>query len=787
MSYIADDVALSPLAARMAAELARAQGPYPEPELRDASRLTDEELGALLPAAYAAANLSMRWIVEGAAGERQPRFTPGACLKMFDALVDGLPRRRWADLDEGVGALLRCTGPWPDGLAERAATLVRAMLELGRELGTHRLLAVARLAGPETYAEVAAGFAADGEIARAELDLLLPWEVRELAAFSEVGAYRRHRSVAMPVPPEAWDRVADAGYAEFARRALAAAEARVAAVQAGEVPYRADKAFTSDEVETLGRAARTALRRDEPWLPDLLDRLLRGVVVAPEQNARTLPSQALLFEITRAVEAFPTPEAVASLRAVRRTVRHKGVPKQLDRMLKRVDAALAERTEVALRMPDLGFAADGTLRTPVGDCTAVVTVGEEDAVLGWHGPDGRPRRSVPAPVRREHGDTVKELRNLVKQVRAHLTTLVRALEGGFPVEAAQPYGRWRDGLVRHPLAGTTVRRLIWEIEVEPGLWRAVLPSDDGLLDSSGAVVAEPDEDAAVRLWHPIRSGAGEIARWRDLIVERGVRQPFKQAFREVYRLTPAEEEAGTHSERFAAHLVHYRRMFALLRARGWKSDLLGPWDGGSEDEAERVLAGEWRAAFRHIHVDEDVASTDRVRFARRTDAGWRNVPLAEVPPLVFSEAMRDVDLFVGVTSLAADPDWARRREDPYWEYRLGNAFGELTPSAEARREALARILPRTRIADRCELTDRFLVVRGDLRTYRIHLGSANILMDPDGAYLCVVPARSGPAVHLPFQEDRLSLILSKAFLLAADTGITDESIRGQIALGLPVA
>jgi hypothetical protein len=173
-----------------------------------------------------------------------------------------------------------------------------------------------------------------------------------------------------------------------------------------------------------------------------------------------------------------------------------------------------------------------------------------------------------------------------------------------------------------------------------------------------------------------------------------------------------------------------------------------------------------------------------VRFAHRVEGAWREVPLAEVPPLVFSEAMRDVDLFVGVTSIAADPDWTDRGpERAYWE-RAG--FAELTESAEARREALERILPRLKIAGRCSLDGRFLVVRGGLRTYKIHLGSANILMEPDDAYLCVVPSRreGDGTVFLPFEDDRLSLILSKAFLLAADTEITDESILTQIKRGV---
>jgi hypothetical protein len=77
-------------------------------------------------------------------------------------------------------------------------------------------------------------------------------------------------------------------------------------------------------------------------------------------------------------------------------------------------------------------------------------------------------------------------------------------------------------------------------------------------------------------------------------------------------------------------------------------------------------------------------------------------------------------------------------------------------------------------------------VRGTKRTYKIHLGSGNILMTPNDQYLCIVPdqskkAKGGDNLRLPFEGDRtLSLIISKAFLLAADDKITDKTILSQI-------
>jgi hypothetical protein len=146
--------------------------------------------------------------------------------------------------------------------------------------------------------------------------------------------------------------------------------------------------------------------------------------------------------------------------------------------------------------------------------------------------------------------------------------------------------------------------------------------------------------------------------------------------------------------------------------------------------------------------------------------------------------MRDVDLFVGVASIAADPAWADRGIDRFNEYWTHTAFGALTGSGENRRDVLARILPKLKIHDRCRLAGNYLEVTGRLRTYRIHLGSGNVLMSPNDRYLCIVPARrTQPAAvrFLPYEGDLLlNLILSKAFLLADDHRIKDSSIVRQL-------
>src|SRR5262249_3060997 len=141
-------------------------------------------------------------------------------------------------------------------------------------------------------------------------------------------------------------------------------------------------------------------------------------------------------------------------------------------------------------------------------------------------------------------------------------------------------------------------------------------------DATGAPVAEPGPEAGIRLWHPVDARIEEVRAWRDLLTERQVLQPFKQAFREIYPLTPAEVETGDYSNRFAAHIVFYRQLYALLKGRGWSTGMLGPWDGGDTAEAEGTFAGgAWRASFRHDYRPDapdgaEFAGTDRVWFER---------------------------------------------------------------------------------------------------------------------------------------------------------------------------
>jgi len=106
-------------------------------------------------------------------------------------------------------------------------------------------------------------------------------------------------------------------------------------------------------------------------------------------------------------------------------------------------------------------------------------------------------------------------------------------------------------------------------------------------------------------------------------------------------------------------------------------------------------------------------------------------------------------------------------------------------TAQLCREVITRLLPKLKISDRCRIDDRFLIVEGKKRTYKIHFGSANILMEPNNQYLCIMAGWQKSSrtdnLFLPFEGDNtLSIILSKAFLFADDDKIKAKIILNQI-------
>lgn len=448
-----------------------------------------------------------------------------------------------------------------------------------------------------------------------------------------------------------------------------------------------------------------------------------------------------------------------------------------------------------LAVDDFGLT-NGAVQYEIEGFKLVITiVGIGKTKLEFFKPGGDLQKTVPSVIKDKYAAKFKKIKDTAKQIEATLTTQRDRLDRMLKSSRRLTWAQFNDLYFTHGLMEVIVKKLIWVIE-EGGVTYEALYTEQGWVNATGELVKVPGDDAILYLWHPVYSNTEEVKDWRQWLITKQIVQPLKQAFRELYLLTDAEINTRTYSNRMAAHVLKQHQFNSLAKLRGWKYSLLGAYDDGRYDERAQIVLSEYhlRAEYWINEVNADDAfndtgiwlyvTTDQVRFVNTENDAVIN--LADVPKVVFSEIMRDVDLFVGVASVGNDPTWQDSGGIPaYRDYWQSYSFGDLTEVAKTRKAALERLVPRLKIAGVCEMKDKFLVVKGSLRTYKIHIGSTNILMEPNDQYLCIVPDRSAKSstesLFIPFEGDNgLSLILSKAFLLAEDDKITDTTITRQI-------
>ncbi|MBA4155403.1 DUF4132 domain-containing protein [Flavobacterium sp.] len=428
------------------------------------------------------------------------------------------------------------------------------------------------------------------------------------------------------------------------------------------------------------------------------------------------------------------------------------------------------------------------------DFTCVLAVtGIGKSTLKWYKPDGTEQKTVPQVVKDKFSGKLAKIKATQKQIDQTTSAQKERFDRMLRSNRTMSIEYFKEKYVQHGLLSFVIHKMIFKLSNEKETVLAIFLNNQWVTVSQEVIEIENYLEAM--LWHPATSTTNEVREWRNFLMNNQIQQPFKQAYREIYLLTDAEVTTRTYSNRMASHILKQHQYVTLAKGRNWKARLIGSWDGGDQDTAQ-LLMPEYNLLVEYwvnaLNADDqfnatgiwNYVTTDQIRFVNTQTNDL--VELVDVPAVAFSEAMRDIDLFVGVASVGNDPTWSDSGGLPtYRDYWQSYSFGDLSEIAKNRKEILQGLIPRLKIASVARVEDKFVIVKGKIRTYKIHIGSTNILMEPNDQYLCIVPDRSkkdnNDNLFLPFEGDNgLSVIISKALLLANDDKITDSTITSQI-------
>lgn len=368
--------------------------------------------------------------------------------------------------------------------------------------------------------------------------------------------------------------------------------------------------------------------------------------------------------------------------------------------------------------------------------------------------DGRTLKTLPKTLARneiylERKESAKEFKEQKRRAR---DSLERAMTEQTDFTASE-----LSNLLRNPVLSPMVKRLLWCSEGRIGF----LTELDGkltLTELSGAVQSCGDK---LRLAHPHDlKTAGVWADFMHLLFEQKIVQPFKQVFREYYPLTADERQERTISRRFAGFQVQPKRTLGLLKARGWTVD----YEEGLQKVfyRENLVVRMFAMADWFSPADIEAPTLETVEFFSRETG--ENVALEEVPPVLFSEVMRDLDLVVSVAY-------------------VGGVDPEASHSTVELRLALAREILKLLHLNNVHFVGSHAKIEGKLASWSVHMGSGVVHAQGKGSVVILpVHSQARGRIFLPFADDdpKTAEILSKLVLLAEDTKIKDPGILGQL-------
>ena len=389
---------------------------------------------------------------------------------------------------------------------------------------------------------------------------------------------------------------------------------------------------------------------------------------------------------------------------------------------------------------------------------------------------GKVQKTLPAALKKDANvllikEKVKELKDQRSRARKSLETAM-VERTAFGVQELK-------NIATNPVISPMLFSLVWTDGKQNGFLELTGESEnDGRQEKKGVDSVRQEvklvlknlrgqsrtlkQEETLCIAHPYDlKNAGEWADYMHVLYEQKLVQPFKQVFREFYPITEDEIQERTISRRYAGYQVQPQRTVALLKGRGWTVD----YEEGLQRVCyqENLIVRMYALADWFSPADIEAPTLETIEFYDRSTG--KNVELEKVPPILFSEIMRDIDLVVSVA-------------------HVGGVDPEASHSTVEMRTAIAKELVQLLKLTQVEFIGSHAKIQGKMASYSVHMGSGVVHAEGKGM-LAILPVHSQARgrIFLPFADDdpKTAEIMSKIILLAEDTKIKDPTILRQLS------
>ncbi|WP_051544896.1 DUF4132 domain-containing protein [Butyrivibrio sp. MC2021] len=367
--------------------------------------------------------------------------------------------------------------------------------------------------------------------------------------------------------------------------------------------------------------------------------------------------------------------------------------------------------------------------------------------------DGKALKSIPAKIKKD--DKVKALletkKKFTEQYRRTRLMFEQAMEDCTTFTAKE-----LTLLADNPIVFPIIKTLLFMVD-ESGKLGFI--REGKLYDYAGNETSLK-EDELLRVAHSFNIYKdGHWSDYQKYVFDNGIIQPFKQIFRELYVKT-SEELEMTDTRRYSGNQIQPKKTIACLKGRRWVPDI----ENGIQKVyyKENIVATIYAMADWFSPADIEAPTLEWVSFMDRKT--WEPIKIKDIPDIIFSEVMRDVDLAVSVA-------------------HAGGVDPETSHSTIEMRAALAEFtLPLFKLTN-VTIEKNHAHINGKYGNYSVHLGSG-VVHKMGGTMINILPVHSQHRgkMFLPFADEdpKTAEIITKILFLAEDGKIKDPSILEQI-------
>lgn len=403
----------------------------------------------------------------------------------------------------------------------------------------------------------------------------------------------------------------------------------------------------------------------------------------------------------------------------------------------------------------------------IGDYVVRISVDENGHAALVISKKGKQIKSVPAPLKKnEEFLAMKEFHTKLKDQWSRSVKMFENAMEEREIYSASELAK----LCGNPVLRAIITGLIFVKSDEEETSELYRMGEDGSLmkidakEEEFVTLTEQTENLSFRIAHPVdlfQSGKWSVLQQIFLkeANETGKKQPFKQVFRELYVKLPEEGESSK-SRMFAGHQIQPKKTVGALKNRRWIAD----YEDGLQKiyYKDNIIATIYAMADWFSPSDVEAPTLEYVAFYNRKT--FEPIQVKDVPDIVYSEVMRDVDLAVSVA-------------------HVGGVDPETSHSTIEMRKVIFEFNAKLFKLSNVHFEDTHAYIDGKYGKYTIQLGSGVIhKMGSHMINVLPVHSQSRGKIFLPFvdEDPKAAEIMSKILLFSQDDKIKDPYIMDQI-------